>query len=125
MGSAGMPAPPNPTDYSPAMINASNNQLTAQLSQTATQQLLGQLMASNQAMQIMTNGQVALEGIDAKLQIAKMQFNLAEEAIDKEFEQVEMNHEEKMEELRVREHESELAANRPLISEQSTGEFRS
>lgn len=117
MGGDSVGGPQPPTDYTAAMVNASNNQLFAQLSQSSTQQLLGTLMAGNQSQQIMTNGQVALAGLDAKLDIAKLNFTLAEEGLDKEFDKAKLDHEEKMEELRVRDHEATLAANQPQPAE--------
>lgn len=129
---------PGPTDYSAAMMGDSSNKLFAQLSQTSTQQLLGQLMAFNQSQQIATSGMVALAGFDAKLDIARLNFQLAEEGMEMELEkfgdEIDLRKEELRqegkefrEETRLREQElhiQELEATRPTIETVDTGDWR-
>ena len=67
---------PAQVDYSAAMMAQSSNQMTSQLAQVGAQIIGMELMAGNQHAQIAANTEVALENIDAKEQIASMQFHM-------------------------------------------------
>ena len=71
---------PAPVDYSAAMMNMSNNQTATQMAGIGAQIIGMNLMSANRSDQIAANLESSLEQLDTKVQIAKLNFSLAQQA---------------------------------------------
>lgn len=105
-GDAGAAAPVH--DYGPEMVIMSQNQLTGLQSQIEASRQAMMMNAQNQQLGILTNMVTTLEGLDVKMQIAKMQYLERVDKYDLDYEKAVMRHEENLEEQRL-EHEMDMA----------------
>lgn len=70
---ASAPAP-RPTDYSAAMMYASDNNKTIAMGQIAAQQFAMQQASADRQMQTAANLELGIEQLDTKLQIARLNY---------------------------------------------------